>query len=161
SLVESERPADLKPEQREEYEMALDEQAFPFEEKAINVHEKNMELLHTGVLNTWTDKSLDRLAKLMPGRYAKQEMSSRFIAAIDSDAFAEGVPGADELRTNYEAAVRVLEEAHYDQAIALLLKMTEQAPALTEAHIDLGIAYERTGDLDHAETSLNKALELN
>ena len=63
--------------------MDLDEAAFPFEEKAINVHEKNMELLHAGVFNAWTEKSLSRLAELMPGRYAKNEMSSGFIGAID------------------------------------------------------------------------------
>ena len=82
SLVESERPTDLKPAELEEYEMALDEEAFPFEEKAISVHEKNMELLHAGVFNAWTEKSLGRLAELMPGRYAKHETSSGFLAAI-------------------------------------------------------------------------------
>src|SRR5206468_12997729 len=71
SLVESERPADLKPDDLEAYEMNLDDAAFPFEEKAINVHEKNMELLHAGVFNSWTEKSLSRLTELMPGRYAK------------------------------------------------------------------------------------------
>ena len=83
SLVESERPADLKAADLEEFETDLDEAAFPFEEKAINVHEKNMELLHAGVFNAWTEKSLSRLAELMPGRYAKHEMSSGFIGAID------------------------------------------------------------------------------
>src|SRR5437016_737276 len=39
SLLESERPADLKPEDLEEFKNNLDEAAFPFEEKDINVHE--------------------------------------------------------------------------------------------------------------------------
>src|SRR4029450_5508145 len=84
SLVESERPTDLKPAELEEFEMVLDEEAFPFEEKAINVHEKNMEMMAAGVLNEWTDKSLGRLVELMPGRYAKHETDSAFLAAFNS-----------------------------------------------------------------------------
>ena len=56
--------------------------------------------------------------------------------------------------------MRVLEAPQYEQGIVLLRKLTEEAPALTEAHIDLGIAYELTGDLERSEASLNKALEL-
>jgi tetratricopeptide (TPR) repeat protein len=83
SLKESERPPDLQAADREKFESDLDEAAYPFEEKAIKVHEKNMELLHAGVFNAWTEKSLGRLSEMMPGRYAKSEMSSGFIGAID------------------------------------------------------------------------------
>jgi tetratricopeptide (TPR) repeat protein len=167
----------LKPEDLEEFKNKLDEAAFPFEEKTINVHEKNMELLHAGVFNSWTEKSLSRLTELMPGRYAKHETSRGFLGAIAShvegapvsqvaspsksdNAMPQGVGVTDEMRANYRSAVGMLKEERYEPGMALLLKMTEKMPALTAAHIDLGIAYARTGDLDRAEASLNKALQL-
>lgn len=87
SLLESERPAGLGAAELQEYELALEEEAFPFEEKAIEVHEKNLELLRGGVCNGWTDKSLARLAELNPGRYAKGEISSGFLGSIEYYAY--------------------------------------------------------------------------
>lgn len=83
SLVESERPADLPAAQLSEYEAALDEEAFPFEEKSIAFHEKNLEMMRTGKVNAWTEKSLGRLAEMVPGRYAKQEVSSGLLKTLD------------------------------------------------------------------------------
>lgn len=82
SLIKSERPDDLSPAEREQYELALEEQAYPFEEKAIAVHEKNLELLDAGIYNIWIDKSIARLAKLVPARYAKFEERPQFLLAM-------------------------------------------------------------------------------
>jgi cellulose synthase operon protein C len=93
ALTESERPTNLEPAEMQEYETALEEEAFPFEEQAIEVHQKNLELLASGIYNPWIEKSLGRLADLMPGRYAKFETSSGLIASIDSYAYQAPNPG--------------------------------------------------------------------
>ena len=82
ALMNSERPDNLTELQLEQYELALEEQVYPFEEKAIAVHEKNMELLDIGIYNEWIDKSIAKLALLLPARYAKTEESVDFINRI-------------------------------------------------------------------------------
>ncbi|MEN8161749.1 MAG: hypothetical protein ABFS41_16895, partial [Myxococcota bacterium] len=96
ALNTSERPSDLGPAELAAYELALEEEAFPFEEQAIEVHEKNLELLRGGLYNAWIEKSLARLATLMPGRYAKPELSSGLLASVEGYAYQPPVaPTAD------------------------------------------------------------------
>ena len=73
---------------------------------------------------------------------------------------AEDVRVAVDTRTQYDSAIRFLEQKNYEQGIALLLKVTEAAPDVTAPYIDLGIAYGRAGDLDKGIASLKRALEL-
>lgn len=82
ALLESERPTKLSEEELEQYELVIEEQAYPFEEKAISVHEKNMELLDVGIYNEWVDKSISKLSILLPARYAKTEQGSTVITLI-------------------------------------------------------------------------------
>jgi len=91
SLAQSERPTELTPAELQEYELALDDEAFPFEEKAIEFHKKNLEIMRAGNFNTWIEKSLGRLAEIVPGRYAKQEMSTGFLGAINSFVYRHPV----------------------------------------------------------------------
>ena len=103
---ESERPDGLSEAEKVDYEMVIEEEAYPFEERAIAVHEENFELLAIGIYNPWVQKSLDKLAMLMPGRYAKNEISGGFVGSIDRYAYrmpiaptldleAEGEDGSD------------------------------------------------------------------
>lgn len=87
ALLESERPAGLSEAEKIDYELVIEEEAYPFEEQAIDVHQKNHELLASGIYNPWVQKSLDRLAVLMPGRYAKNETSEGFVRSISYYAY--------------------------------------------------------------------------
>ena len=73
----------------------------------------------------------------------------------------EEVRVGNDIHADYDSAMRYFEQKQYEQGIASLVKVTQAAPNVTAAHIDLGIAYARTGDLDKAEASLTRALELN
>jgi TolA-binding protein len=83
ALMESERPADLTPEELEQYELLLEEQAFPFEEKAVEVHEANARRAAEGVYDEWVQQSFARLAELSPARYAKHEREEAFASALE------------------------------------------------------------------------------
>jgi len=95
ALMESERPAGLSVAEQADYELVIEEEAWPFEEQAIEVHEANFELLAAGLYNSWIQKSLDELAVMMPGRYAKNESSEGFLESID--VFAYRMPVVPEI----------------------------------------------------------------
>ena len=81
-LMESERPADLDALALEQYELLLEEQAFPFEEQAIELHQANAVRAAEGVYDEWVQKSFESLASLMPARYAKLERSEDVVTAL-------------------------------------------------------------------------------
>ena len=81
-LMESDRPTDLAADALEQYEILLEEQAFPFEEKAIDLYVANSARAADGVYDEWVRRSFDRLAGLMPARYAKKERSEDVVTAL-------------------------------------------------------------------------------
>jgi outer membrane protein assembly factor BamD (BamD/ComL family) len=73
ALMDSERP-NLKGDELEQYNLLLEEQANPFDEKAIQTHEANLQRLKQGLWNDYIRKSAMALAELSPAKYGKREL---------------------------------------------------------------------------------------
>lgn len=81
-LMESQRPPGLSPLEQEQYEILLEEQAFPFEEKAIELHEANIQRTTDGLYDDWIKRSFSSLARLLPARYGKEEKTLEWSHAL-------------------------------------------------------------------------------
>ena len=82
ALYASERPKGLDAEAKDQYDLLLQEQAFPFEEKAIEIHEVNVHRASEGIFDESVRKSYASLAKLKPARYARPDKEERYVEAI-------------------------------------------------------------------------------
>ena len=65
------------------------------------------------------------------------------------------------VRADFDAATRAIEEADLARGIELLEGVVERAPEFAAAHINLGIAYRRSDELEPARAALLRALEVN
>ena len=66
----------------------------------------------------------------------------------------------DAARRDFQRAVVMLNDGHYEQAVDLLEKVIEQSPGVTAPYINLAIAYRHLDNLEQAETHLKTALDL-
>jgi TolA-binding protein len=82
ALMTSERPKKLSKAELEQYDVLLEEQAFPFEEKATELHEVNAHRATSGIYDKWVKSSFDALRELRPLRYGKNERTEGVIDAI-------------------------------------------------------------------------------
>jgi tetratricopeptide (TPR) repeat protein len=145
-LMSSERPKKLSKEELEQYDVLLEEQAFPFEEKAIKLHEVNTARTKDGTYDEWVQKSFAALAQLNPGRYGKVEIGeqlvdsrlpeaeSAFKTALElkpTDAVAGNELGIVERKLGKFAEA----EAAYQRTIAA-------EPNYAPAHLNLGVLYD-------------------
>jgi cellulose synthase operon protein C len=82
ALMTSQRPRKLSKAELEQYNVLLEEQAFPFEEKAIELHEVNARRASEGLYDKWIASSFKALGELRPVRYGKNERSEGDIDVI-------------------------------------------------------------------------------
>jgi cellulose synthase operon protein C len=82
ALLGSARPPGLDEDALEQYELLLEEQAFPFEEDAIAIHEANAARARQGLYDTWVIASFETLAELVPARWNRQEMGEHVVELL-------------------------------------------------------------------------------
>ena len=141
ALLASERPRDLGAEELEQYDLLLEEQAFPFEEKAIAIHERNARRAAEGLYDEWVRKSYAALAELNPGRYARAERDAGAESPAQDAAALEAAlavapldaPTLNRLGIARRQQGRFVDaRAAYEQAIAA-------DPAMADAECNLAI----------------------
>ncbi len=81
-LMDSQRPRGLDELELEQYEILLEEQAFPFEEQAIEIFEANAQRAWSGTYDEWVKHSFSELERLLPARYRKPEALMEYSDAL-------------------------------------------------------------------------------
>lgn len=82
ALLESERPKKLNAEELDQYEILLEDQAFPFEDKAIEFFEINLSRIKDGNYNKWIQQSRNELIELFPARYNRKPKVDSYINTL-------------------------------------------------------------------------------
>jgi len=150
-LLASDRPPRLSAEEREQYDLLLEEQAFPFEEQAIALHELNLSRAREGFFDDAVRASLAELAALKPARYGKTEQQAeRLVTGAPAEALARANLGLERRRAgDLEAAA--------DELAAAAALAAGDAAIWTE----LGVAQRQRGRFAEAEAAYGRALALN
>jgi TolA-binding protein len=82
ALMTSQRPRKLSKLELEQYNVMLEEQAYPFEEKSTELHEINAKRTADGIYDEWVKKSFVALKEMRPVRYGKTEKSEAIVDVI-------------------------------------------------------------------------------
>ncbi len=151
-LMASERPRGLEQEALEQYDLLLEEQAYPFEEKSIELHEANAARAAQGLFDASVQASYAALAALKPARYGKAEIEP----ADDPVLVPASVPTGEgiahrragrftEAREAYGAALALdplYAPAHLNLAVLLDLYLGEAPEAMAHYRQYLALAAE-------------------
>lgn len=82
ALLDSERPKGLDELELEEYQFLLEDQAYPFEEAAIDIHLKNINRTQDGLYDEWIKRSYGVMGDLLPTQYRRDERALDYVSEI-------------------------------------------------------------------------------
>ena len=183
-LMKSERPADLDAEELEQYDLLLEEQAFPFEEKSVEIHELNARHAAEGLYDAWVRKSYAVLAEMEPARFGKQVESESFVTVLELPLPAAPPPApvaeapkkgrkdeksappapapmptiAPAVAEQFSQAVRLLESGDYAAARPILEKLVASEQTLAAPAVNLGMLHARESRWPDAEAALAEGI---
>ncbi len=165
-LMKSERPASLDPDSLEQYDLLLEEQAFPFEEKAVAIHEINARRVADGLYDEWVRQSYAVLAEVKPARFGKRAEPEPFVAQLElatrrplQRRCAPATAPATEQQ--FARAVQLLEAGDFAGARPLLEQLVASEPALSAPAVNLGMLHARERRWAEAETALAEGYRRN
>lgn len=159
-LMSSERPKKLSKDELEQYDVLLEEQAFPFEEKAIKLHEVNTARTKDGTYDEWVQKSFAALAQLNPGRYGKTEIGEQMVESIAPAAQAApaAAPVPERAAQQYAQALQLMKAGRNTDAELEFKQLVAGYPQLAGPQLNLGLLYLRESRLPEAQTAFEAAL---
>ena len=141
ALLASQRPGDLAGEELARYNLLLEEEAAPFEEKAIEFHEANVRRIRAGQYDEWIASSLVQLGELWPARYARPEQT--------------GIPaGASAAGPGYRQALTAMQNGQYAEAARMLNALESSARQSPRVRLTLATALVELGEDETAEREL-------
>jgi tetratricopeptide (TPR) repeat protein len=146
-ILKSERPKRLSAEEREQYDLLLEEQAFPFEEQAIEIHEANAARAREGIFDDGVRRSFAELAVLKPARYAKTELSADRLAGADPSTMA----------ANAALALRAGDAGAAEVGLAAAATQPDAGAAIWT---ELGVTRRRLGRMEDAMAAYSRALSI-
>ncbi|MEJ0100986.1 MAG: tetratricopeptide repeat protein [Pseudomonadota bacterium] len=150
-LMASERPKKMSADEREQFDLLLEERATPFEDQSIAMHEKNAERARDGLYDDGVKASFGALAKLLPARFGKTELPV---------AWSEGLMLAPEATTAYQHGAQLRDAGRLEEAEAAFKHSAELAPQSPAPLNELGIVQRQRGEFGAAADSYTHALAI-
>jgi tetratricopeptide (TPR) repeat protein len=159
-LLDSERPKKLSPDELEQYNSLLEEQAYPFEEQAISIHELNTKRTPEGVYDESIGKSFGALAELKPARYAKTELSAGLTTPAAQAGPPPVPPPGAAVQADFQRALDLSAAGKDTEATQELKQFDLQHGGYAAPSIDIGLLARRQGQLPDSQIALQHATEI-